>query len=142
MSLYFDTSALIKLLVPETGSEQARSAYAETSSVLCASIGYVEATSALTRMRKGKRITSGELRGKQATLERFWRSASIYTANEGLIDLAARIARENALRAYDAVHLAAAVSFAQDEPLEFACWDRELRAAAKRRGFALVPESL
>jgi predicted nucleic acid-binding protein len=93
-------------------------------------------------MRKGKRITSGQLREKQAALERLWRSTSVYTTNEGLIDLAARIAEEDALRAYDAVHLAAAVSFAQDEPLEFACWDRELREAAATRGFALIPQSL
>ena len=133
---------MIKLLAPETGSAEARAAYLEASSFLCASIGYVEATSALARMRKGGRITIGQLREKQAELERIWRSVSVHSTNEALIDLAARIAQEDALRAYDAVHLAAAVSFAQREPLEFACWDRELRAAAKRRGFALVPASL
>jgi predicted nucleic acid-binding protein len=62
--------------------------------------------------------------------------------NEALINLAAQIAREDALRAYDAVHLATAVSFAQDETLAFACWDRELREVAARRGLDLVPESL
>lgn len=93
-------------------------------------------------MRKGGRITTGQLREKQAELERIWRSVSVHATDEALIDLAARIAREDALRAYDAVHLAAAISFAQGESLEFACWDRELRKAAAKRGFYLVPESL
>ncbi len=133
---------MIKLLVPETGSDEAHAAYAEASSILCASVGYVEATSVLARMRKGERITSGQLREKQEILEQLWRSAGVHATSDALVDSAARLAREDALRAYDAVHLAAALSFAQAEPLEFACWDRELRAAAKRRGFALVPESL
>lgn len=133
---------MIKLLAPETGSVEARAAYLEASSFLCASVGYVEATSALARMRKGERITTGQLREKQAELERIWRSVSVYATNEALIDLAAQVAQEDALRAYDAVHLAAAISFAQGEPLEFACWGRELREAAKKRGLTLVPRSL
>jgi hypothetical protein len=39
--------------------------------------------------------------------------------------------RPHALSAYDAVHLAGALSFAAGEELEFACWDKELRGAAK-----------
>jgi predicted nucleic acid-binding protein len=106
------------------------------------SVGYVEATSALARMRKGERVTSGQLREKREILEQLWRSASVHVTSDVLIDSATRVAREDALRAYDAIHLAAALSFAQVERLNFACWDRELREAAKRRGFALVPESL
>jgi uncharacterized protein len=133
---------LVKLLVPETGSDEAHAAYAKASSILCVSIGYVEATSALARMRRGERVTSGQLREKQEILEHLWRSASVHAMSQVLIDSAAQVGREDALRAYDAVHLAAAVSFAQSGALEFACWDRELREAAKKRGFTLVPESI
>jgi uncharacterized protein len=114
----------------------------DTSSLLCASIGYVEATSALTRMRKGRKITVAQLRDGGTELDRLWRSVNVHTTNEGLIDLAASVAREDALRAYDAVHLAAAVSFAQGESLEFACWDRELRKAAQKRDLTIFPKSL
>ena len=55
---------------------------------------------------------------------------------------AAEGARTHALRAYDAVHLAGAIAFAAGEELDFACWDKELRAAARKEGFPLVPERL
>ncbi|HEV7770152.1 MAG TPA: hypothetical protein VGO66_05770 [Solirubrobacterales bacterium] len=93
-------------------------------------------------MRKGRKITPAQLRDGGAELERLWRWVNVHATTEMLLDSAARVAEEDTLRAHDAVHLAAAASFAQGEPLEFACWDRELRAAAKSRGFALVPESL
>ena len=126
----------------ETGSEEARAAYLGAGSVLCVSIGFVETTSALARMRKGNRISAAQLRGKRGELERLWRSVDVHTTTDALIEIAARSAEEDALRAYDAVHLAAATSFAQGDEIEFACWDRELREAAARRGFALVPPSL
>lgn len=126
----------------ETGSEEARTAYLSAGSVLCVSIGFVEATSALARMRKGGRIGAAQLRDKRAELEQLWRSVDVHATTDALIEMAARGAEEDALRAYDAVHLAAAVSFAQGDEIEFACWDQELREAAARRGFALVPLSL
>jgi uncharacterized protein len=142
LSLYLDTSALIKLLVEEPGSDVARAAYVEATQVLSASVGYVEAVSALARMQKGKRITTAELRGRRSELDRLWRAVYIRATDEAVIELAAASAAEDALRAYDAVHLAAALSLAPSQGLDFACWDRELREAATGRGFRLIPESL
>jgi hypothetical protein len=48
--------------------------------------------------------------------------------------------RGQALRADDAVHLAGALAFAEGEEIAFACWDRELSDAARKHGFALIPE--
>lgn len=126
----------------ESGSEEVLAARLDASSLFCASIAYVEATSALARMQKGGRITVAQAREGGAELERLWRSVNVRAASATLIDLATQIAKEDALRAYDAVHLAAAVSLAQGEALVFACWDRELRKAAAGRKLALIPESL
>jgi hypothetical protein len=46
------------------------------------------------------------------------------------------------LRADDAVHLAGAASFAAGEELDFACWDKELREAARKQSFVLIPQQL
>lgn len=56
-----------------------------------------------------------------------------------LLVKAAETARTHSLGAYDAVHLAGGLSFAAGEELKFACWDKELRDAAKKHGFALIP---
>ncbi len=130
------------MLVSEIGSEEMHAAHLDAGPLLCVGLGFVEATSALARMRKGREITTAQLRDSRAELEQLWKWVNVHATSEALIDRAARVAREDALRAYDAVHLAAAVSFAQTETLEFACWDRELREAAKKRGFTLVPESI
>jgi predicted nucleic acid-binding protein len=128
--------------VREAGSEEMHRAHLNASSLLCVGLGYVEATSVLARMRKGRKITPTQLRDGGAELERLWRWFNVHATSEALIDRAARVAQEDALRAYDAVHLAAALSFAQDDALEFACWDRELREVAASHGLALIPVSL
>ncbi|HEX5762636.1 MAG TPA: hypothetical protein VFY04_05900 [Solirubrobacterales bacterium] len=62
--------------------------------------------------------------------------------NEALLARAAESARSHSLRAYDAVHLGGALAFAAGEEVEFACWDEELRDAAQKHRFILVPGDL
>ena len=126
----------------EPGSEEARVAYAQANEVVSTSVAYVEATSALARMHKGGRITAAQLRAKRGEVERVWQALYVRAVDGVVIELAAQSTAEHALRAYDAMHLAGALAFAEGEEVEFACWDRELREAATKHGFALVPEQL
>lgn len=133
---------MIKLLVDESGTEEAQSAYREADGIRSTAIAHVEATAALTRMRKGGRLTPAQLRRAIDDLETLWRTIDNHAVNDALLAKAAESARAHSLRAYDAVHLAGALSFAAGEKLEFACWDKELRGAAKRQGFVLMPRRL
>ena len=91
-------------------------------------------------MRKGGRLTPKQLRQGLDDLESLWRGLYVHAVNNELLARAAKSAGDHALRAYDAVHLATALSFAAGgETLEFACWDKELREAAQARGFGLLP---
>jgi uncharacterized protein len=137
-----DTSALVKLLVDEPGTEEAQSAYHDADGIRTTAIAHVEATAALSRMRKGGRLTPTQLRRAIDDLESLWRGIDSHAVSDALLAKAAESARTHALRAYDAVHLAGALSFAAGEQLEFACWDKELRNAAKKHGFALLPQRL
>lgn len=133
---------MVKLLVDEPGTDEAEQAYADADGVRTTAIAHVEATSALTRMRKGGRLTAKQLGHGVDDLESLWRGLYVHAVDNELLARAAESARAHALRAYDAVHLASALSFAAGETLEFACWDKDLRGAAKKHGFALVPEQL
>jgi uncharacterized protein len=133
---------LVKLLVDEPGTEEAQRAYADAAGVRTTAVAHVEATAALARMRKGERLTAAQFRRALDDLEKIWRGLYVHAVSEALLAEAAESARVHSLRAYDAVHLAGAISFAAGEELEFACWDRELREAARVQGFALVPEQL
>lgn len=133
---------MIKLLVDEPGTEEARAAYSEADGIRTTAIAHVEATAALTRMRKGRRLTPTQLKQALEDLENVWQGIYSHAVNDALLGQAAEGARTHALRAYDAVHLAGAIAFAEGEELDFACWDKELRAAARKEGFPLVPERL
>lgn len=93
-------------------------------------------------MRKGKRLSPGELRAALDELDAIWPTLDVLEVTDTLIQAAAKTARDHALRAYDAVHLAGALAFAEGEEVAFVCWDRELSEAAGKHGFALVPERL
>jgi uncharacterized protein len=133
---------LIKLLVDEPGTEEAQSAFSGADGIRSTAIAHVEATAALTRMPKGGQLTPTQLRRGLTGLEELWRGIHVHAVNDSLLAQAAESARAHALRAYDAVHLAGALSFAAGEELEFACWDKELRLAAHKHGFVLVPQEL
>jgi predicted nucleic acid-binding protein len=133
---------LVKLLVDEPGTEEAQRAYGDADGVRSTAIAHVEATAALTRMHKGGRLTPAQLRRGLDDLESLWRGLYIHAVSEELLTQAAESARTHSLRAYDAVHLAGALSYAAGEKLEFACWDKELRDAAHRHRITLVPEQL
>jgi predicted nucleic acid-binding protein len=129
-------------LVDEPGAEEARRAYSEADGVRTTAIAHVEATVALARMRKGRRLTPTQLNRALYDLESVWRGIFSHDVNDALLAQAAESARAHSLRAYDSVHLAGALSFAAGEELEFACWDKELREAAKTHRFALFPQRL
>jgi predicted nucleic acid-binding protein len=131
----------VKLLVEEPGTEEAQAVYRDSDGIRTTAIAEVEATSALARMRKGGRLTSAQLRCGLEDLEKLWRGIYVHAVDDALLAQAAESARVHSLRAYDAVHLAGALSFAAGgEELGFACWDSELRRAAHKHGFALIPE--
>jgi predicted nucleic acid-binding protein len=93
-------------------------------------------------MRKGRRLTPTQLNRAREDLENVWRGIFSHAVTDALLASATESARTFGLRAYDAVHLAGALSFAAGEKLDFACWDKELRDAAREQSFALIPEHL
>lgn len=93
-------------------------------------------------MGKGRRLTPTQLRRALDDLESVWRGIFSHSVNDALLARAAESARAHSLRAYDAVHLGGALSFAAGEDLEFACWDKELRDAARKHSFVLIPKRL
>jgi predicted nucleic acid-binding protein len=67
---------------------------------------------------------------------------TIVSLTEPVLTAAAREAARHALRAYDAVQLASALAVRELDPRcsRFACFDADLRGAASRERFTLVPE--
>lgn len=138
LTLYLDTDALVKLLVKEPGTDIARDASQEADLLTSSHLAYVETRSALARMRAGRRLTASGHKSKLTEFEAMWADIAVLAVSGATIIDAAKLAEQHTLRAYDAVHLASALTLEVDD-LSFACWDNDLREAAGAQGLRLVP---
>ena len=93
-------------------------------------------------MRKGNRLSPVEFETALSELEHYWEPIYAHAVSDNLIEAASAVARDHALRAYDAMHLATISAFQEARPLTLACWDKELRDAAQKRGIPLIPKRL
>jgi predicted nucleic acid-binding protein len=136
---YFDTSILMKLLIDdEAFRAESERLWVESEFAVCAEIGYAEARAALAAVRRNNRLTAAGLRTAKAELELLWEQISVVVVDTELVRAAGDLAERNALRGYDAVHLAAAIA---SQVTVVASADRQLVEAARRRGFAVAEPS-
>jgi uncharacterized protein len=143
---FFDTSALVKRHVKETGSRWVRSLVHTKAGhrIYIARITAVEITSAITR-----RQHNGDLSAAQAgaILGHFRRHLihryRVIELTLALFDNAMLTARKHRLRAYDAVQLAVALDVHRLQeaaglgPVALVSADRDLNAAATAEGLAV-----
>ena len=139
---FFDSSALVKCYVAETGSEWARSIVDDDDNIIhITSLTRVEIISALTRRFRRADITEAEF--DKALIEsqldipnRF----EVVALSDFTIEEAAALARNHGVRAYDAVQLAAAldtsriISQVESTELTLVSADVDLNAAAAAEG--------
>jgi uncharacterized protein len=140
LTLYLDTSALVKLYAQEAGTDVVRQALAESHLIATSQISYVEARSALARKERSGEITRNDLRRWRREFERDWIRLHRLPVGEVLIRKAGNLAETHALRALDALHLATAGSL-QDVlgvVVTFACFDGALNDAAEACGLELL----
>jgi hypothetical protein len=141
---YLDTSALIKRYVDEVGSDWLRAMLdAQQDVALVIHLVIVEVTSALTRRLRENVLTSAEyIQTQNAFRADCLNEYELIAAVGEIIDQANPLLERYPLRAYDAVHLAAAVVanrrlLANDlAPLIFISSDDRLLAAAAAEGLA------
>lgn len=144
MSVFADTSAVVKLYADETGSEAIRALGAMFVSQLCR----VEAPAALWRKNRMGELAAEEARILVQVFESdlFDRDGVLVPLRltADILDDAAGLTAAYGLRAYDAVQLASARAVRAIDPecRTLAAFDVELREAAARDGFSLLPESI
>ena len=138
---FWDSSAVVPLLVPELASEPIRRLHASDPVVIAWWGAEVECVSAVARAeRLGRLSVPGAVEGfrRLVALRKGWHEIE---PSEEVREAAKRLLRVHDLRAADSLHLAAAFVAAETRPasLEFVCLDDRLRLAAGREGFAVVP---
>jgi predicted nucleic acid-binding protein len=105
---YFDTSAVVPLLVVEAGSARAASLWDGADRVVSARLLYPEGRAALAQAHRLGRLTPLQLREVVTELDSRFDQLDVVEIDEQLARRAGELAELHGLRGYDAVHLAAA----------------------------------
>ncbi len=141
MSLYFDTSAFVKLFMTEPGSDLARAMWSSSEILATNRVTYVEARAAVAAARRAGRLPETEHGAVDEALEDRFLEVEVIEVTAEIARTAGNLADEHLLRGYDAVHLASSLALSGD-PVVMVTWDRELAWAAYRSGLDLAGISL
>ncbi len=141
MILYLDTSALVKLYVEDPLSQELTVAVAEAEAVATSLIAYAESRAAFARARREARLSTPIYRRIVEAFVEDWPRYISVEVTDRLVKDAGDLAANRALRVYDALHLASALSLCQQvtTPVTFLAFDRALSLAAKREALSLHP---
>jgi predicted nucleic acid-binding protein len=144
MIVYADTSALVKYYVKETGTKEVALLIDRAEMVGFVSLTYAEMASAISKAARMKWISEIDGRAVWQDFLSRWPSYTKLSVNTPLLDRAARLTWEHGLRAYDAVHLAAALDWrdALAEPITLATYDKELWMAGQKTGLSVWPNEM
>jgi predicted nucleic acid-binding protein len=132
VTLYVDSSALLKLYVEESESREAAALLGADPDWVCGAHTTVEVRRNLARLLSG-----ASLRDARTRFARQWRRVRVVDLDERTCDLAAELAEETGARALDALHLGAAQR-AGEGVLPLVTYDRRQAAAARELGWTVL----
>jgi predicted nucleic acid-binding protein len=135
---YFDTSAIVPLLVDEIGTRNAGDIWDRADRLVSVRLSHVETRAALAQAARIGRISTKHLRSSVSALDDLFDQIDMVDVDDDLICEAGELAENQGLRAYDAVHLAAARRV-DDLDLIVVAGDRALLAAAEALGMSVAP---
>jgi predicted nucleic acid-binding protein len=135
VTVYLDTSSVIKLYVLEDGSEVVRKLVASASIVSTSVVTYAETRAALARLRREGALTAAKLTSAKRQLDAQWPSFVSILATNGLCLAAGDFAERYAFRGFDSIHLASfaeVASRAGPRQTRFSSFDDRLNEAARK----------
>ncbi len=137
---FWDTSALVPLLVAERETTRVERWLLEDTAVVVWTLTRVELLFALARRRRQEPQAARRLQVARRELLSAWEQWSEVTAVDLVRRHAERLVETHPLRATDAMQLGAALAAAEDDPatLAFVTLDRQQAIAAEREGFRVV----
>jgi len=140
---FWDSSAIIPLLVREPASGWACALYAGDMTVVVAWTAHIECASAIARRALGESLTTDETRKAHHRLAALAREWIEILPTDRLKQEAVRMVSVHELRTLDSVQLSSAVIAANTRPdlLPFVTSDQVLAEAAEKQGFPVVRPS-
>ncbi len=135
MTLYFDTSSLVKLYVEEVGSDKVRALAERAGSWATSVVAFAETRASLARMRRDKKLTPAQHAEAKRGFIEDWQKFVTVNVTDDLARTAGDLAEKHGLRGFDSIHLATFVHVlerSEDDEVEFSSFDERLSAAARK----------
>ena len=126
--LYLDSSALVKLVVPEPESAALLSLLADWEVHVSSAVAAVEVP------RAARRTSASEVVGRRAA--QVVRGVHLVTLDDEVLDIASAL-EPPSLRSLDAIHLASAIVL-QPDLGAFVAYDARLAEAARQQGIEVL----
>lgn len=132
MSIYLDSSALLKRYIDEGDSDDFNALFDSDDSRLTCRITWVEVWRNL-----GRRLTPSEAQAARAAFKEDWRALAIVEIDELLCQRAASLAGLTGARSLDALHLAS-ISRAGPAGISLVTADLRQAQAARSQGWSVA----
>ncbi len=139
--VYFDASAAVKLLAQEEGSDLVAQLWDGCDAAVASRLAYPEVRAALAAAGRNHDLDPGQLADAERAWEGYWAAIRPVELTAAVAQNAGHLAKTEALRGADAVHLASALAVG-DSDLIVAVWDRRLHASALASGLRVAPAEL
>lgn len=138
---YFDSSALVKLMVEEDGSHDVATLWDGADAVVSSRVAHPEVRAALAAAHRDRRLDDPSHAAAKQSWRDFHAALRMVEVTESLEGSAGDLAETHALSGFDAIHLASVLTLV-DAPVILATWDRRLLAAARAVGLSTLPPDL
>jgi uncharacterized protein len=135
---YFDSSALVKLFLPESGSEACQLVWGSGISRVTSRVSHAELACALGAAVRRGALATPDAGAVDGTFLR--NNADLIEADDIIVTGAAFVGVRYGLRGLDAIHVSSALSLRELDPLVVS-WDERQRAAVIAEGLAVYPET-
>jgi len=134
MIVYLDTSSLVKLYIEEDESSKVDVLVKSSEVTATSLVAYAEARAAFARRFREKAFPSDEYNRMKEFFDKDWSRYLILNVTEDMIRQAGNLAEKHALRGFDSIHLASALTLRQEllSPIVFSCFDDKLQKASER----------
>jgi predicted nucleic acid-binding protein len=134
VTLYLDTSSLVKLYVEEAGSDDVRGMLARAAVVATSIVAYPETRAALSRLRRSGDLSPVRFATTKRNLEAQWHAFLVLDVTAPVSREAGELAERYALRGFDAIHLASYAEIVRrsgPSDTRFSSFDDRLNKAAR-----------
>jgi len=135
VTLYLDTSSLVKLYVSEAGSVVVRQLVGDAKVVATSVVAYAETRASLARLRRTGALTTSQLTSAKREFEEQWPTYLTLDATDSLCRAAGELAERYGLRGFDSIHLASFAEVARRarrDATQFSSFDDRLNQAARQ----------